>query len=55
MSRRDPGAANGGPVRDPGYCACGDIESVHAVNKAGVRGACSRSDCRCRKYQPKEV
>ena len=53
MSRRDPGAANGGAVREPGYCnVCGDIESVHRVKPDGKRGACSRSGCGCGQYEP---
>lgn len=52
MSRRDPGAANGAVAVEPGWCECGEIESVHAINKAGSRGACSRSDCNCRQFTP---
>lgn len=52
MTRRDPGAANGAVAVEPGYCECGEIESVHKTKPGGGRGACSRSGCGCRQYRP---
>ena len=54
MSRQDPGAANGGPVREPGRCRCRHLEPLH---KPGTnnRATCSASTCGCRLYQPEET
>lgn len=50
MSRRDPGAANGGPVREPGRCSCGHTEAIHALSN-GHRTSCSASTCNCKHYE----
>lgn len=50
MSRRDPGAANGGAVVEPGRCVCGHSEPVHALRN-GHRTGCSASTCDCKTYR----
>lgn len=54
MSRRDPGAANGGAV-DPQaipVCACRHLLALHRLTKpGGKRTGCSASDCPCTTYQ----
>ena len=50
MSRRDPGAANGGAVREPGRCQCGHLEGIHNL-VSGRRTGCSASTCNCKRYE----
>lgn len=46
MSRRDPGAANGGPVREPRRCRnCGRMETLHVLTRSGRRGGFPAADC----------
>ena len=52
MSRRDPGAANGGAV-DPQaipVCACRHLLVLHRLS-GGKRTGCSASGCACTVYQ----
>ena len=56
MSRRDPGAAEGGIPREPGRCACRHLEPLHRIpDGTNKRTGCSASDCSCRQYQPAEA
>lgn len=50
MSRRDPGAATGGAVYEPGRCACGALEPVHTIVRPGQRGGCPATGCK--RYEP---
>lgn len=50
MSRQDPGAATGQQPYEPTRCTCGCLVTLHKPNDAGVRGACSNSNCRCRTF-----
>lgn len=49
---RDQGAARGGPVREPGRCACGHLEPLHTLRAGRRRGGCSSSTCGCGGYEP---
>lgn len=49
---RDQGAARGGPVREPGRCACGHLEPLHTLRPGHRRGGCSTSTCCCGGYEP---
>lgn len=49
---RDQGAARGGPVREPGRCACGHLEPLHTLRPGRRRGGCSTSACGCGGYEP---
>lgn len=50
MGAVDPGAATGQMPYEPGRCECGDLETLHVINSAGQRAACSNSNCACRRY-----
>lgn len=50
MSRQDPGAATGQQPYELGRCECGELETLHILNDAGERRACSASMCACRRY-----
>lgn len=50
MSRQDPGAATGQVPYDLTRCTCGCLSSLHAINAAGRRAACSNSNCDCRRF-----
>lgn len=50
MSAVDPGAATGQMPYEPGRCECGDLETLHVINSAGQRAACSNSNCACLRY-----
>lgn len=54
---RDQGAANGQQTYAPiGRCTCGDSELLHALSETTKkRGACSNSNCGCRRYAAEEV
>lgn len=46
MSRSDPGAANGGPVREPDRCtSCGRLETFHPIRRSGTRGPFLEAGC----------
>lgn len=53
MSRRDPGAATGGPVdtRPIPVCVCRHLEVLHRRTDTGKRTACSAWDCECVTYE----
>lgn len=53
MSRSDPGAASGGPVREPGRCVCGALEPLHTIVRPGQRGGCHATGCT--RYEPTNV
>jgi hypothetical protein len=52
---RDQGAANGQTPYPIGRCTCRDLESLHDIGTTGQRGACSNSNCGCRRYAAEEV
>lgn len=57
MSAQDPGGADvatGQTPYDLGRCTCTCLESLHRPNDAGVRMACSNSNCTCRRYTEEE-
>ena len=55
MSAQDPGAATGGPIREPGRCAsCHHLEPLHTLTN-GKRRGCSCSTCPCPTYTPEET
>lgn len=53
MTRRDPGAANGGAVRPMRRCKCGRMETLHPVTGPGRRGGFPAAGCK--KYEPDTV
>lgn len=55
MSREDPGAASGQQVYPPlKRCTCRDLVTLHNLSDAGVRTACSNSNCDCRRFAEAE-
>lgn len=49
MTRQDPGAATGTQAYPPEQrCECGELWEVHAPGDP--RGACSYSECNCRRF-----
>jgi hypothetical protein len=51
--RRDPGAANGAPIRAMRRCTCGDLEPLHTILRSGQRGESRTSGCM--QYEPDTV
>lgn len=49
MSRRDPGAANGGRVRAPRKCRCGRAEALHPLRNGQRAGLPSLG---CERFEP---
>jgi hypothetical protein len=55
VSAQDPGAATGQTPYEPTRCTCGCLSTLHKPNPTtGVRGACSNSNCDCRRFTEKE-
>jgi hypothetical protein len=61
VSRQDPGAATGQVPYEPTRCTCQQpqvcigLSTLHKPNPTtGVRGACSNSNCDCRRFTEKE-
>jgi hypothetical protein len=57
MTRRDPGAATGQPIRPAVFapCTCGHIAGVHTSRTPTRRTTCTAADpqrCKCANYQP---
>lgn len=50
MSAPDPTAARGQQPYDPTRCACTHLSTLHALNDAGARRACTASTCNCRAF-----
>jgi hypothetical protein len=52
---RDQGAATGQQPHEPGRCECRDLEPLHVISATTKkRGACSNSNCGCRRYEAAE-
>jgi hypothetical protein len=60
VSRQDPGAATGQAPHEPTRCTCRGpvcvgLSTLHKPHDTtGVLGACSNSNCDCRRFTEKE-
>jgi hypothetical protein len=50
VTHRDPGAANGGPITEPGWCTCSHLEPLHRIGLHG-RTRCEYANCGCTRYR----